>query len=56
MSNPNDDDSEFLKGWKQGVHEAVTSLLDVLQYDDLREEWRFLEEYLEMRRRRAKGS
>lgn len=45
-------DDDFEKGWKQGVHEAVTSLLDVLEYKDLREEWRYMEEYLEMRRRK----
>ena len=45
-------DADFVKGWKQGVHEALTSLLDVLEYTDLVEEHRWIADYMEMRRRR----
>lgn len=44
-------DTDFSRGWEQGMHESVISILNMLSIEDLREEWVYLVEYYNARAR-----
>lgn len=42
-------DTDFSRGWEQGIHESLVSILNMFTKEDLREEWIYLVEYYNAR-------